>query len=295
MSVDFEQLVAPYRGELQAHCYRMLGSVQDAEDVLQETLVRAWRGFARFDRRSVRAWLYKIATNRCLTLLERRDRRALPMDVTSDDPLWLEPYPSDPSSSYVTRESVELAFMAALHHLSALQRAVLVLREVLEFSASEVASLLDTTIPAVNSALQRARRAVGPHLPAVTQQSALAKVDVRKLAAKYTHAWETGDLEAIIGMLASDAKYAMPPLPEWYTGHAEIRAFLLRGPLTCRWRFLSTEANGQLAFATYMWDNGLYTPGGLDVLTIDGTKITQVTAFLTADFSRYGLPSSLPG
>ncbi len=301
----FEQLVDPYRGELQAHCYRMLGSLHDAEDVLQETLVRAWRNLGRFDDRGfIRAWLYKIATNRCLTAIERRGRRELPADVASGTPtaeiVWLEPYPDNaPEAQYLARESIELAYVAALQHLSAIQRAVLILREVLGFSAAEVASQLDTSPASVNSALQRARKAVGSGVP--TQQSALRDLGdaaVAAIAARWADAWQSGDVEAIVAMLADDARYEMPPRPEWYRGRDQIRAFLAGGPLRSRWRFRPATANGQLAFGTYLWDDaaGAYVPGGLDVLTLRDGYVAAVTAFLTADLTRFGLPPRLgPG
>jgi len=254
-SAAFEQLVAPYRGELQAHCYRMLGSFHDAEDAVQESLVRAWRSVGGLDDRGfVRAWLYKIATNRCLTALQRRARRELPVDLAPGTPAteisWLEPYPdTSPETAYLARESVELAFVASLQHLSALQRAALILREVLGFSAAEVAVQLDTSPTA-----------------------------------------------AIVTMLTDDAHYSMPPLPQWYRGQNQIRTFLLRGPLQSRWRFLPTKANGQLAFGTYLWDDaaGQYIPGGLDVLTIRRNgRVAEVTAFLTADLTRFGLPAHI--
>lgn len=296
----FEQLVAPYRGELQAHCYRMLGSLHDAEDALQESLVRAWRGVGNLDDRGfVRAWLYKIATNRCRTLIERRGRRELPVDVATATPVtevnWLEPYPdASPEEQYVAREGVELAFVAALQHLTATQRAVLILREVLAFSAAEVAEQLDTSIASVNSALQRARKVIDGATP--TQQTVLRELGDEALGAivnRWTKAWHGGDVEAIVAMLADDARYSMPPLPEWYRGHDEIRGFLLDGPLRSGWRLLPTMANGQLTFGTYMWDDaaGQYRPGGLDVLTIHDGRIAEVTSFLTADLTRFGLPA----
>jgi RNA polymerase sigma-70 factor (TIGR02960 family) len=301
----FEALVGPHRAELQAHCYRMLGSLHDAEDAVQESLLRAWRAVASLDERGlVRAWLYQIATNRCLTALERRARRELPVDLAPGRPVtevrWLEPYPDvapangSPESRYLARESVELAFVAALQHLSATGRAVLVLREVLGFSAAEVAGLLDTSTAAVNSALQRARKAIATTRP--SQQTVLRELGdsaVNSIAARWAEAWQQGDIDTIVALLTDDARYSMPPLPEWYYGREAIRTFLLDGPLQSSWRFRLTTANGQLAFGTYLWDDavGRFGPGGLDVLTISAGRVAEVTAFLVADLTRFGLPA----
>ena len=196
----------------------------------------------------------------------------------------------------MARESVELAFVAALQHLSARQRAVLLLREVLGYPAREVAGLLDTSVPAVNSALQRARRVLDGLLPAVTQQATIAAIGdvrLRELAQRYTAAWEVGDVEAIVEMLTDDARYSMPPLPAWYEGQAGIRAFLVEGPLTTRWRFRPAHANGQLAFGTYAWDEekSLYVAAGLDLLALRGPQVAEVVSFLDAElFPMFGLP-----
>jgi RNA polymerase sigma-70 factor (ECF subfamily) len=299
----FERLVGPYRGELLAHCYRMLGSLHDAEDAVQESLVRAWRGIGGLDERGfVRAWLYKIATNRCLTALDRSGRRELPFDVLPGTPeaevTWLEPYPDQsPEASYLAKENVELAFVAALQHLSALQRAALILREVLGFSAAEVAGQLDTSTAAVNSALQRARKVIGT--TGVSQQSVLRDLGqdgIEEIVTSWMTAWQAGDVDGIVAMLADDARYSMPPLPEWYHGPEAIRAFLTGGPLLSRWRFLPTSANGQLAFGTYLWDDAAaaYIPGGLDVLAIRDGRVAEIVAFLSADLTDFGLPASLP-
>jgi RNA polymerase sigma-70 factor (TIGR02960 family) len=300
----FERMAAPYRGELLAHCYRMLGSLHDAEDAVQESLIRAWRSVGTLDERGhVRAWLHKIATNRCLTALERRGRRELPVDVTPGTPaseiMWLEPFPdrgtdASPEMRYLAREHVELAFVAALQHLSAVQRAVLLMRDVLGFSAAEVADHLGTSTASVNSALQRARKTIASDAP--SQQRILGELGdegVAKTVHRWADAWHRGDVDAIVTMLAEDARYSMPPLAEWYRGHDEIHAFLLGGPLRYRWRFLPTIANGQLAFGTYRWDSDQrrYVPNGLDVLTLGGDRVAAVTAFLTADLTRFGLPA----
>ena len=303
---EFTAAVAPFRGEVTAHCYRMLGSLADAEDVVQETWLRAWQAWPGFETRledrgrSVRAWLYKIATNRCLTFLGRAARRELPTAVTpgeAQEVRWLEPLPDDlmgyadhldPAERLVAWESVELAFLVALQHLPPRQRAALLLREVLGYSAAETADLLDTSVASVNSALQRARAA--RERPAPDRSPAAAA-----LARRYAAAWEAGDVDAIVAMLAEDARFSMPPLPEWYAGRAAIREFLVTGPLTYRWRFRATSANGLPAFATYSWDGTAFVPMGLDVLTVRGGVVHEVVSFLEADFARFGLPARLDG
>jgi len=307
----FALLVGPWQGQLHAHCYRMLGSDHDADDALQETLLRAWSNLQRFeDRGSIRPWLYKIATNRCLTLIERRGRRELPTDLTApqSETSWLEPYPEQrlswteqlsPETRLVALESVELAFVASLQHLSPLQRAVLLLRDVLAFAAREVADLLETSVAAVNSALQRARKILSISLPDRSQQATLQSLGddaQREVARRYMAAWEAADVEAIVEMLTDDAKYSMPPLPIWYSGRDGVRGFLEDGVLEYKWRFLPARANGQLAFGTYLWDEkaGRYVAGGLDLVRLRGTSIAEVVSFLEADFRAFGLPADLP-
>jgi RNA polymerase sigma-70 factor (ECF subfamily) len=321
----FGRLAGPYRGELHAHCYRMLGSVTDAEDALQETLLRAWRALPRFEgRSSVRAWLYKIATNACLRAIERRPRRVLPVDYgpAADpgdrpadpvtEPVWLEPYPDErlgsggglasPEARYEQREGVELAFIAALQHLPARQRAVLILRDVLGFSARETATALETTPVSVDSALQRAHRTVDRRLPEQSQQATLRSLGdegLRQVARRYITAWERNDVDAVVAMLAEDAKLAMPPLPGWYRGREQVAGFLRGGPLAgaTRWRLVPARANGQLAFGLYAWDDETQTfrPRAVDVLTLRGPQVQEITAFLTPDaFGDLDLPAALP-
>jgi RNA polymerase sigma-70 factor, ECF subfamily len=317
----FRRIVAPLQGELQAHCYRMLGSLHDAEDALQDALLRAWRGIDRFEgRSSVRSWLYKIATNACLDAIARRGRRALPIDLgpaaehamVDDQPLtdvaWLGPYPDTavadgraaPDARYEQRESVELAFVAAMQHLPGNQRAALLLFEVLGFSAREVAETLDTTTASVNSALQRARKVVDELQPEQSQQQTLRTLGdarLRELVDSYATALEQGDADTLIAMLTADATWSMPPLPSWYRGRAAITDFLVRLPLRERWRHLPVRANGQQAVACYIWDEkaGAFVGRIIDVLTIRGDRIAAVTAFIDESlFPRFGLPETLP-
>jgi RNA polymerase sigma-70 factor, ECF subfamily len=306
----YQRLVDPYRGELQAHCYRMLGSVHDAEDALQETFLRAWRGLPGFEgRSSLRSWLYRIATNASLTMIDKRPKRVLPIDYgPAADPhdgpgeplmesVWVEPYADEhfgvddglagPEARYEQREAVELAFVAALQYLPANQRAVLILREVLGFSARETAETLDTTTASVNSALQRARAAVEDRLPAHTQQAtarALGEDGLQEVVDSYVDAWQRGDVEAVVGMLTEDAAFSMPPLRTWFGGREEIEIFLAGSPLSGRWQWqpVQVQANGQPALAFYSWDpdEEAYMPFALNVLTLRGRQISDVTAFI---------------
>jgi RNA polymerase sigma-70 factor (ECF subfamily) len=344
----YARLVEPHRSELHAHCYRMLGSLHDAEDALQEALLRAWRGLPRFEgRSSLRSWLYTIATNTCLNAIERRPKRVLPIDygpaadphTTPGEPLvesvWVEPYPDDkldledgfagPEARFEQREGVELAFVAALQHLPPNQRAALILREVLGFSARETAESLDTTVASVNSALQRARETVDERMPEQSQQATLRSLGderLREIVEGYMDAMDRCDVDAVVAMLSEDATWSMPPMSTWYRGREALVAFLTESPLSgeWRWRRVPAHANGQLAVGSYSWDaeSERYLPFALDVLTLDDEGISEVTSFITrsapaperqhlarwpeepadprriAVFNRFGLPDELP-
>jgi RNA polymerase sigma-70 factor (ECF subfamily) len=319
----FARLVEPHRGSLHAHCYRMLGSVADAEDALQDALLGAWRGLARFEgRSSLRSWLYTIATNACLRAIERRPKRVLPIDYApAADPhdglaeplvesVWVEPYPDErlgladglagPEARYEQRESVELAFIAALQHLPARQRAVLILRDVLGFSARETARALEMSPPGVDSALQRAHKAVDERLPDRSQQAVLASLDdqgLREVVDRYVSAFERADVDAVVEMLAADGAFTMPPLPTWYRGREAVAAFLQSHVLASenRWRLVPTRANGQPAFGNYRWDEQRqsFLPRSISVLTLDGEGIAEITTFLGPELlPRFGLPAT---
>lgn len=344
----FSGIVDHYRGELQAHCYRMLGSVQDAEDAMQESMMRAWRGLGGFEgRSSLRSWLYRIATNTSLNTIEKRPKRVLPIDYgPASDPhagpgepivesIWMEPFPDEqfgldaeiagPEARYEQREGVELAFIAALQHLPANQRAVLILREVLGFSANETAEALEASTASVNSALQRARATVEERLPEKSQQQTLRTLgDERlgKIVEAYMKAWERNDVDAVIGMLAEDVTFSMPPLGTWFGGREAVATFLAAFPLggDWRWRALRTQANGQPALAFYSWEEeaASFRPFALNVLSFDGELVGDVTAFivratptpdpavlarlpeqpadlprLAAAFERFGMPAEI--
>jgi RNA polymerase sigma-70 factor, ECF subfamily len=319
----FTRLVAPLRRELHAHCYRMLGSTHDADDALQDALLRAWRGLARFEgRSSLRSWLYTVATRTCLDSLGHRDRRALPVDlgpssdqaVLADAPLtdvaWLCPYPdmgltdrpAGPDARYEQREAVELAFVAALQHLPGNQRAALLLFEVLGFSAAEIATIMNTSTTSVNSALARARRIIAEKAPGTAQQQALRKIGdarVREIVAGYSTALERGDADALVALLTEDVTWSMPPLPHWYRGIAAVTDFAVQVPLTrCgSWRHLPTSANGQPAVACYLraGDAEGFAAWAINVLTLRDDRIAGITSFIgTEHFTPFGLPTSLP-
>jgi RNA polymerase sigma-70 factor (ECF subfamily) len=315
-SVDFVEQADPYRRELMAHCYRMLGSVHDAEDLVQETYIRAWRSFDKFENRSsLRTWLYRIATNVCLTALDGKERRPLPAglgnpDADPGDPLderlevpWLEPFPDalgggDPAAVVTSKESVRLALVAALQHLPPRQRAVLILRDVLKWRAAEVAELLETSTVAVNSILQRARAQLDQIAPTEETVTEPTAAEQRDLLDKYVSAFEAKDVPAIVALFTKDAVFDMPPYAVWYRGPENIARHLAD---TCpvgpgEMRLIPVSANGQPGFGTYWRDSdGVYRPFNLVVLTLSAKGITHSTSFFDhALFKTFGLPEVYP-
>jgi RNA polymerase sigma-70 factor, ECF subfamily len=322
----FRELTDPHRHELQLHCYRILGSVQDAEDTLQETLLAAWRGLDRFEERaSIRSWLYKIATNRCLNALRDTGRRPAaaaryqwsappPEPTRRTEPLWLQPYPDallddlpdtapGPEARYETKEAVALAFVAGLQRLPPRQRAVLVLRDVLGYPAAQAADMLQASEVSVNSALQRARATLAAQVPSAGRDTAPAPRSARerKLTGRFTDAFEAADTDRLVTLLTDDALLTMPPEPLEYQGHAAIAEFFQTrawwGTRTRVARLVPTRANNQPAFGYYRADphEPVARPHSLVVLTLAGDKICAITRFGDDNlFPHFGLPPTLP-
>ncbi len=314
----FARLIEPHRNELLVHCYRILGSFEDAEDMLQETLVRAWKGLKTLEKRSsLRAWLYKIATNVCLDTLDTRRRRGLPRDLYAcgdpsqplpiplKDVTWVEPFPDEmidgqpdiyPEARYEIRETITLAFVAALQHLPGRQRAVLLLRDVMGWNADETAEILEMTVASANSALQRARETMKKtgHKPL----SIPLDEPLSSLLTRYIAAWEASDFAALVATLREDVALTMPPFPIWFGGRADIKSFLdgylFKSASPFRVRLEAVQANSCPAFAVYQMDlSGIYRAAALHVLTIQDGTISEINDFLTFDgklFSMFGLP-----
>ena len=324
---EFGTITEPHRHELHVHCYRMLGAMQDAEDMVQETFLRAWQHRATYaGRASVRAWLYKIATNLCLDALAQRQRRTLPSrrqpaadlndPIPSDvnEPIWLEPFPDDrlapvetmPENRFLAREQISLAFLTLLQGLPPRQRAVLLLRDVLEWQASEVAELLDLTVPAVKSLLFRARRTLAEQDDnTVVDKISTPETDTAMplLYQRYITAWETADIEGLVVLLKEDATFSMPPIPAWYRGRATIGGLvaktIFRGDAQGRWRLWPTRANGQPAFGLYRVGEQdgvrVYQAYGIQVVTLAGLLIADIITFrVPALFPKFGLPMHIP-
>jgi len=317
---DFLALADPYRRELLAHCYRMMGSLHDAEDQMQETFIRAWRGYDGYQQQaSLRTWLYKIATNTCLTALQSKSKRPLPsgLGAPDSDPTadlverhevpWLGPLPNrlidddanDPATVVTSRESVRLAFIAALQHLPARQRAVLVLRDVLQWKASEVATALGTTTTAVNSLLQRARAQLELATPTADTLVEPESPEERDLLDRYVAAFEDYDIDAIVELFTKDAVWEMPPFDGWYRGGASIGTLIsgncpAKGPGDMR--LLPTAANGQPALGLYMrGEDGVHRPFQLHVLDVTADGVSHVVCFFDVDlFEKFGLAETPP-
>ncbi|RFS82420.1 sigma-70 family RNA polymerase sigma factor [Actinomadura spongiicola] len=315
---DFQAAADPYRRELLAHCYRMLGSMHDAEDLVQETYLRAWRSYGNFEgRSSLRTWLYKIATNVCLTAIDQRGNRPMPsgLGAPSDEPErpvvaspevpWLEPAPdavlgadaADPATIVAARESTRLAFVAALQHLPAKQRVVLILRDVLKWRAAEVAELLDTSTAAVNSALQRARAQLEDNAPLRDELVEPTDPAQRELLERYAKAFETADIAGLIELFKQDVIWEMPPHLEWFVGAERVVRLIEAqcGPAPDDIRMVPTAANGQPAFGLYMRDeDGVHRPYQIQVLDVTKDGVAHVSAFFyPAMFPVFGLPERI--
>jgi RNA polymerase sigma-70 factor (ECF subfamily) len=316
----FGGLIEPYRRELKAHCYRMMGSVHDAEDMVQEAFLRAWRRRETFEARaSLRAWLYRIATNVCLDALRKRPRRAVPVTRQAEatlaepipasimEPIWLEPYPDDflavheddPEGYVLAQEHITLAFIAALHLLPPRQRAILILRDVLDWQANEVAQALDISVPAVKSALHRARTTLDSQDYASAQPVFPLDAARQTQLDDYVRAWENADVPALLRLLKEDATFSMPPIPSWYRGRDTIGELTSRtifsGQARGRWRLLPTRANHQIAFGLYrQGEQGGYEGYGIQVLTFADRQIADITTFRDpALLPLFNLPPTL--
>jgi RNA polymerase sigma-70 factor, ECF subfamily len=315
VSEDFTSLTGRFRGELLAHCYRMLGSAEEAEDLVQETYLRAWRSFAGFEgRSSVRTWLYRIATNVCLTAIERRGRRPLPSGLggAAEDPQaqlvsapevpWLQPFPDpplaggheDPATVTVTRTGIRLAFVAALQYLSARERAVLILRDVLDFPAAEAADLLGTTTTAVNSGLRRARAQLAQALPAEDELAEPTDPGQRALLDRFAAAFENADANALAELLRENVVLEMPPLLTWFAGRTTVTSFMASRVFARfgGFRMVPVVANGQPAFAAYTRrDDGSYHAHEVLVPMVTKTGIARIVVFLSPGLvTMFGLP-----
>ena len=330
-SQQFSELTEPYRRELQVHCYRILGSLHEAEDMVQETMLKAWKRLDTYESRaSFRAWLYKIATNTCLDFLaQKRSRRLLPLDtIPASDPnvsilpplaevAWLEPFPDEwlgdktvlnPEARYTNSESVSLSFLTALQALPPRQRAVLILRDVLDFSASETAEVLELTVSSVNSALHRARVTLSQRYHGREPEGSTNSVNderTRWLLDHFVQAWESADVEGLVALLKQDATFAMPPSPSWYQGHQAIRIFaaatvfadegMFTGEAIHRWRLVPTRANGSPAFAIYQRDEkNKYQAFGLIAIVVDGNILSQIISFIDPSLPPlFGFPTTI--